>query len=259
MKSISHGTVSSPHEVGHEEDRALEDADEEEVAARVVGGDLGAELADPRLDRLCLDQDLPDGLLQLCLRHSPESFHARTASSQPGAARIPGTATTSSPARRAATLSLATGDLRIDEHVLNLLRSGPPGDPRVGASRTTSPGRSALEPPRRRAARPGPRAAPGRIRARRGGRRGGRRSWCRPSTREVAQRALELARQRPALLGEGEQVARPRRVQPTQEGQDLVTDEPALRPGIRRVHPVVEAVLVAVRARCPRARRRGAA
>ena len=75
----------------------LSTPDQEQVAARVVGGDLGAELADARLDRILLDEDLADGLLELGLRHCPRSFHARTAFSQPGASTIPGTATTSSP------------------------------------------------------------------------------------------------------------------------------------------------------------------
>ena len=53
------------HEVGQEEDGALEDADEEQVAACVVGGDLRAELGDPPLERRLLDQDLRDRLLEL--------------------------------------------------------------------------------------------------------------------------------------------------------------------------------------------------
>ena len=51
MKSTSHG-MSIAHQVGHEEDRALEDADEQEVAATVVVRDLGAELGDPPVQRL---------------------------------------------------------------------------------------------------------------------------------------------------------------------------------------------------------------
>jgi len=51
------------HEVGEEEDGSLEDADEEEVAALVVGGDLRSELGDPLLQRRLLDQDLPDRFL----------------------------------------------------------------------------------------------------------------------------------------------------------------------------------------------------
>ena len=39
------------HQVGHEEDGALEDADQQQVAARVVGGDLLAELGDARAQR----------------------------------------------------------------------------------------------------------------------------------------------------------------------------------------------------------------
>src|SRR5262245_7802447 len=79
-----------PHQVGHEEDRALEHADEQKLLAGVVGRDLGAQLADPRLERVLVDEDLPDRLLELGVAH------ALTAST-PGASRMPGTATTSSP------------------------------------------------------------------------------------------------------------------------------------------------------------------
>ena len=48
MKSTSHGIVDLAHEVGQEEDGALEDADEQQVAVGVVAGDLLAERRDPR-------------------------------------------------------------------------------------------------------------------------------------------------------------------------------------------------------------------
>src|SRR5206468_4803184 len=79
------------HQVGHEEDGALEHADQEQVAALVVGRDLRAELGDARSERLLVDQDLADGPLQLCLAHS--SLTAVT----PAASTSPGTATTSRP------------------------------------------------------------------------------------------------------------------------------------------------------------------
>ena len=41
----------APGQVGHDHDRALEHADEQQVPARVVGVDLGGELADPGLQR----------------------------------------------------------------------------------------------------------------------------------------------------------------------------------------------------------------
>ena len=53
--------VDPAHEVGHEEDGALEDADEQEVAAAVVVADLGAELGDPPLEGVLVDEDLRDG------------------------------------------------------------------------------------------------------------------------------------------------------------------------------------------------------
>jgi len=52
------------HQVGQEEDRALEDAHEEQVAPLVVGRDLGAELPDAPLEVLLLDQDLRDRAVQ---------------------------------------------------------------------------------------------------------------------------------------------------------------------------------------------------
>src|SRR5205823_167984 len=45
-------------QVRHEHERALEDADEEQIPVRVVGGDLRADLGDLRLDRLGGDEDL---------------------------------------------------------------------------------------------------------------------------------------------------------------------------------------------------------
>ena len=51
MKSTSQGRSIAPHEVGHEEDGALEDSDEQEVAAAVVLPDLGAQLGDAALQR----------------------------------------------------------------------------------------------------------------------------------------------------------------------------------------------------------------
>jgi hypothetical protein len=43
---------NSPREIGDEEERAFQRSDEDRVEAVVVGGDLGAELADPCLDLL---------------------------------------------------------------------------------------------------------------------------------------------------------------------------------------------------------------
>ena len=52
MKSISQGTVEVAHQVGDEQDRALEHADHDQVAALVVAADLGAELGDAPLQVL---------------------------------------------------------------------------------------------------------------------------------------------------------------------------------------------------------------
>ena len=68
MKSISHGMVRCAHQVGHEEDGALQHADQEQVAPGVVGGDLLAQLGDPLLQRVRLDQDLGDAAFQFSLR-----------------------------------------------------------------------------------------------------------------------------------------------------------------------------------------------
>ena len=48
------------HQVGEEEHRALEHPDHHQVAALVVGADLGAELGDPALQVLGQTSDLPD-------------------------------------------------------------------------------------------------------------------------------------------------------------------------------------------------------
>jgi hypothetical protein len=69
MKSISQDRQVA-HQVGHEEDRALEHADQEQIAARVVGGDLLAELLDALLEGVLVDEDLRDRLLQLGGAHS---------------------------------------------------------------------------------------------------------------------------------------------------------------------------------------------
>src|SRR5207302_3767594 len=81
-----------PHQVGHEEDGPLEHADQEQVAAGVVGRDLLPELGDASAQALLLDQHLVDGALERALGHA-SSRTART----PGASTSPGTATTSSP------------------------------------------------------------------------------------------------------------------------------------------------------------------
>src|SRR5207237_8915121 len=61
------------HQVGHEEDGPLEDADQEQVAARVVDGDLGAELGYPGAQRLLVDQNFADRRLELSLHSASPS------------------------------------------------------------------------------------------------------------------------------------------------------------------------------------------
>src|SRR4029079_5575036 len=84
-----HGELA--HEVRDEEDRALEDAHEQQVASLVVGRDLGAELIDAGAQDVLVDQDLAD--VRVDGRH-PCPRSARTAPSQPGASSRPTTATT---------------------------------------------------------------------------------------------------------------------------------------------------------------------
>ena len=54
------GQVDGPREVGHEHERALEDADEERRFVVVVGRDLFAEIADPLLQLVFVDDDPTD-------------------------------------------------------------------------------------------------------------------------------------------------------------------------------------------------------
>ena len=48
------------HQVGEEEDGALQHADHDQVAALVVAADLGAQLGDPALQVLAGDEGLAD-------------------------------------------------------------------------------------------------------------------------------------------------------------------------------------------------------
>jgi hypothetical protein len=52
-----------PREVGEEDEARLEAADEDRLAARVVGADLGAQLLDPRGDLGGGEVDLADGVV----------------------------------------------------------------------------------------------------------------------------------------------------------------------------------------------------
>ena len=52
--------MSVAHQVGHEDQRALEDADHDQIAIGVVGADLGAELGHAAVQPLRIDQGLAD-------------------------------------------------------------------------------------------------------------------------------------------------------------------------------------------------------
>ena len=60
MKSNSTGQVDRAREIAHEHERALEHADEQRRAIRVVGGDLLAQRSDPLLQLVFADDDASD-------------------------------------------------------------------------------------------------------------------------------------------------------------------------------------------------------
>ena len=60
MKSNSTGQIDRAREIGHEHERALEDADEQRRTVDVVGGDLLAEIADALLQVVLVDDDASD-------------------------------------------------------------------------------------------------------------------------------------------------------------------------------------------------------
>src|SRR5436305_2359087 len=66
-----------PHQVGHEEHGALEDADQQRLSAGVVARDLVAELLDARTERVLLDEDLADAPLELSLIHAVHALLRR--------------------------------------------------------------------------------------------------------------------------------------------------------------------------------------
>ena len=60
MKSTSHVGLQVAHEVGEEEDRALQHADQQQLAALVVARDLLGQLAHAVRELVALHQDLAD-------------------------------------------------------------------------------------------------------------------------------------------------------------------------------------------------------
>ena len=115
------------HQVGHEEDGALEHADEQQLAAGVVGGDLGAELADPRLQRLLVDQDLADrrARARYCAQLMRRTASTPVGLDDPGHGDDLVAAHDERPA-----FAVGAWDLGVDEHVLDLLRAA--GEPVAG-------------------------------------------------------------------------------------------------------------------------------
>ena len=179
------------HQVGHEEDRALEHADEQQLAAGVVGGDLRAELADARLQALLVDQDLAD-------RPARARSATRGTRLDPLGLDDPGhrddlvAAHDERPA-----FAVGARDLGVDEHVLDLLRAAgePVAGPPSADDKAWQLGADAPPPQRDLAVeldRAAARARAGRARARPGRRRRGRRASSRPA-RRAARRAPAAA------------------------------------------------------------------
>ena len=222
-----HGQVA--HQVGHEEDGALEHADEQQVAALVVLGDLVAELGDARGERR------PGRSGPRRPPRSSSVWLTRAPPSHPGASTSPGTATTSSPADdERPGLAFGARDLRVDEHVLHLLAA--PGEPvarapasylkawELGFDRPRAPADRALE-------RDGRLLEPDAVVLAHG----------REALAEVdAARALSRGEQQVELATAARSARRSRfalgaRVQAAQQRQDLVADQAAARVRVRGV------------------------
>ena len=188
MKSTSQRKGDPAHQVGHEEDRALEHADEQQVAPAVVLGDLRAELVDAALERLLVDQDLVDvrveggPLRRLELGHagSPAARSRRPPSR--ARSRCRGRRRRRRRARRAARPRAPSGAPSRPRRDPEPSCARPASRSPARQPRTRRPGRSRLEHASRpsgpgRRARPAPaRARRGRTRARRRGRPRGRRA-----------------------------------------------------------------------------------
>ncbi len=188
----------------------------------------------------------PTACLELRLCHSSESFHARTASSQPGAEATPGMATTSSPETTSGQVSRSLlGALsrrrRCPAPSCCVRRGGLLGGEcerrAQGASSRCATGRSAR----------GPRGGRRRTRARRARRRRDRPHFV-PSLDASSSTSVRssASREPRALLGQREQILLGARVESAQEREDLVPDEPALRARVRRVGSECESVVLAV-------------
>ena len=244
-----HGQV--PHQVGHEEDGALEHADQQQVAALVVGRDLGAELGHARGERLPVDQDLADRALELGLAHARSAF-------TPGASTRPGTATTSRPRTTRGHASRSDrGILASTNTSWTFLRrpaSLSPGR-QLRTLRPASSDSIVHGPQRTR-----PSSATGVCSSQT---RSYSRTAVRPWPRSIAARALGRGEQqvepRRPLLGETQQVLLGARVETPQQRQQLLADQAAARVRVRAVAAGTRAPRRGSRPRSPRARASAAA
>src|SRR5581483_1182912 len=213
---------------------------------------------DALLQRLRLDQDLPDGLLELSRVHARPSPASRTAASRTFDLHIrmldeAGDGDHLVPAdHERPGLALGTGDLGVHEYVLDLLAAtcepvaGPPSSylkpfgagadpPDTPAHLARQVDRPALEP-KTVVLADGHDAATEVDTARSGGRR---------------EEIRELGRHRGARVERAQDVRVRLRVKSAQERQDLVADEAPLRIGVRRVDAERHACGLTVRLRLP--------
>src|SRR4051812_48480921 len=250
-----------PHEIGHEENGALEDAHEEQVAARIVGGDLLAELGHAALEHIPLDQRLRDRLLELGRTHRCCSGAGRAGASAawPAPLSLRGLrkllrhtadlylGMLDEPGHRddrvaahdeRPRFALGLGDLRVDEHVLDLLRA--PGEPVTGLPasypKASELGADAPPAPRhlvveidRAALEPEPLVLTHRLNT------AAEVNALRPGGRR--EKLGERRRQGLPQVERSKDVRVRRRMEAPEERQDLVSDQTALRVGIRRVRP----------------------
>ena len=162
MKSTSQGTRELPHQVGHEEDRALEHADQQERRGRrSPRRSRGRARAMRACERVLVDEDL--GRRPARARSGSRSLRA----SRPATSTSPGIGDDLVAAHdERPRLPLGARDLRVDEHVLHL--PPPPREPIARAPALARAGRAAATRSSTRPSGRRPRAASGRARARAG-------------------------------------------------------------------------------------------
>ena len=104
MKSTSQGTSRLAHQVRQEEERALQDADQQQAAALVVGGDLLAQRLHAVRELVLLDEDLSDrrvlhgGHATPAARTARSPADPRASAAKRSSSATPATQTISSPA-----------------------------------------------------------------------------------------------------------------------------------------------------------------